>query len=131
MKRFAKFVGLTLVTSVMLFAVASIGPLSHLPTVIVPNAGYFAQVRNHELLLGFSGFVIALVSGAFLQQRFLTSAVTAVLAGGIYYVSTQAGDVGQLSELLEGLMEFFGHYLLAGTGVVLAFLTAAKMWKKS
>lgn len=131
LKRFVKFIALTLITSMILFVAASSGPLSHLPTIIMPNERYFSQVRNHELLLGFSGFVIALVAGTFLQQKFWTSASAAIFGGGIYYVAAQAGDAGPVSELLDGLPEFFLNYLFAGVCVVLAFLGAAKVWRKS
>jgi len=127
LQRTAKLIALVLLTTVTLFAVTSIGPLSHLPSFNVVNEAYLIQVRNHEILLGLSGFVAALLAGSLFREGILTSVVTAILAGVFYYAWSQAGDVRQLSEFLEGLLDFSIHYLLAGACVVIAFLGAKKL----
>ena len=125
-QRIAKFIALTLLTTVTLFAATSVGPLSHLPSVNIANEAYFIQVRNHEILLGLSGFVVALIAGSLFRVGLIKTIVTAILAGAFYYVWSQAGDVDQVSELRDGLLGFLIHYLLAGACVVIALLGAKK-----
>lgn len=123
----AKFIALLLIITTALFVVASIGPLSHLPTVVMPNDAYLTQLRNHELLLGLSGFIVALAAAKLLRLRLRVAVFAGILAGAAYYIVAQGGDANSISGLFEDLMEFYVHFLLAGACVVLAVLGAKRL----
>ena len=56
-KDLAKILGLVLVVPFILGVASVFGPLSRLPTVFEVNEDYFVILRNHELYLGFTGFL--------------------------------------------------------------------------
>ena len=123
--------GLVITTWVALAIAAAFGPISQLPMAVEFNEGYFSAVRVHELLLGFVGFLCALLANLFVKTKIWLAGLAAFLAGTLFYTATQAGDPGFMSYLLKGLIEFHSHYLISGTVVVIIYIALARLLKSA
>lgn len=126
---FVKTTGLVIITWVTLGIAAAYGPISQLPTAVVIDENYFSVVRNHELLLGFIGFMTALLANLFVKTKIWLACLAAFLAGTLFYTATQAGDPDFISYLLDNVVEFHSHYLISGAAAAIIFVAITKLFK--
>lgn len=126
---FFKTTGLVIITWIALGIAAAYGPISQLPTAVVINENYFSVVRNHELLLGFVGFMIALLTNLFVKTKIWLACLAAFIAGTLFYTATQVGDPDFMSYLIGNVVEFHSHYLISGAAAAIIFVAITKLLK--
>ena len=127
--KFMRFLAMIIATICVMFAAATVGPLSSIPGTVLVNDAYLSVVREHELMLGACGFASALLFGILAKLAVWVRVVSAILAGTLYYVLAQGGDPDFWSYAVGGLMWFHFHFLASGALVFLLYTGAAVWWR--
>ncbi len=103
------------------------GPLGNLPTTFAVSDGYLVLARNHELYLGFVGFLSAYLANIWVRASNYLVILGATIGGSLTFVLSQASDPEFFSYFAVVFAGFHSHYLASGLIVVLTFV-ALKHW---